>query len=246
MTKQTEKCLDAYDAHDWTKLAKFEVPGHLTAQLLNPILTSAFKYSNCHIHTITIHCHCLNTNLLSTQLVVSNISHTHTHTQTDTHMRAHTDTHTHTHTHIPMNKALFLQVRHCRCYLLCHIHQCHCVQVASLWAPNVVEKITLGHVLCDNEERLLHGTHTQQLDQVWVSHFLHHSSLFQKLVGICCLFLWRWDSVGWREFAGVSHSSQVGNRPGKLPVTRTANSHKQLSHTVSQKAHCYSSTRGQM
>ena len=44
MTKQTEKCLDAYDAHDRTKLlndrAKFEVPGHLTAQPLNLILTS--------------------------------------------------------------------------------------------------------------------------------------------------------------------------------------------------------------
>ena len=37
MTKQTEKCLDAYDAHDRTKLPtteqNFEVPGHLTAQL---------------------------------------------------------------------------------------------------------------------------------------------------------------------------------------------------------------------
>ena len=47
MTKQTEKCLDTYYTHDQAKLLTTEqnlteqnVPGHLSAQSLNFILTS--------------------------------------------------------------------------------------------------------------------------------------------------------------------------------------------------------------
>lgn len=80
-----------------------------------------------------------------------------------------------------MYKRSALEVAHSGSDLGCHVHEYNSIDVLAVAGPEIIEQVAAAHELRYNVERRFPGAHTQKLNEVRVTHFLHDGSLFEEI-----------------------------------------------------------------